>query len=72
MESKATSSLETGSVREKLAETTSEMREDAMDTTNTHQTPLDFDPNDPDNPRNFSQKKKIALACFILLAAFVA
>lgn len=72
MESKATSSLETGSLAEKLAKTTSETREDATEISNTHQPPLDFDPNDPDNPRNFSQKKKMAIAFFILLTAFMA
>lgn len=33
---------------------------------------VDFDPDDPDNPRNWAPKKKVALASFVLLSAFVA
>jgi hypothetical protein len=68
--STAPSSFETGSIQEKLA--SSEPRYSAVKLSNPQQHPLDFDTDDADNPRKWTQKKKIALASFVLLSAFVA
>lgn len=69
-ESNAPSSFETGSIQEKLA--ASEPRYDGVNSSDPPQPSLDFDADDADNPRKWTQKKKIALACFVLFSAFVA
>ncbi len=69
-ESYAPSSFETGSFQDK--QSAPEPHNKPEDATTTHQESLDFGEDDRDNPRTWTQKKKVVIGLFVLLSAFVA
>lgn len=64
------SSFEAGSMTDKFG--ASQPQYTLVKTDAARQPSLDLDENDADNPRKWGQRKKVALGCFVLLAAFVA